>query len=464
MAKILQLDPDEVRTSWRARADLGDINGLVSSIAELGQLQPICVERVNGEYRLIAGLRRLTACQNLHQKVLAVETAPRDELAEIDMQLAENVRRKEFDLLELGEGLAQRKRVYERLHPSTKAGGVRPGAGRPPKNGKKRKPDPAEGDLGEDSSKRFTLLASQKLGLSESRVKEALQIAGLSRAEREEIAKIADPGQRNKAALRALKKMRAEKRLAKVEAAAEERKKEAESEEASGQIVLHHMDNADFFRACNEVRFDLIYTDPPYQTDRKSLISHTVRPEIDHDFGAWDQLDVGWVARAAPLLEPGGQMLIHCPLEAIGDYRTVCQAVELAWRGAIIWKRTNPGTAHRPIYLSACEAIVWATKAGSPYHFEPWENAGAEEAHNFVTGPICGGNERLSHPTQKPEWLVERFLRRHAHEFSHVLDPFAGVGTTLAICKRLGIRATGVERDDGYVSQARIRLAAIEGK
>lgn len=462
MDKILQLDPDSIKTTWRARSDLGDIGGLVSSIAELGQLQPICVRRVNGEVQLIAGLRRLTACKQLHQKVLAVESDPRDELAEVDMQLAENVRRKDFDLLELGEGLAERKRVYERLHPSTTAGGVRPGAGRPPKNGKKRKPESAQEDA--DSAKRFTLLASQKLGLSESRVKEALQIAGLSRAEREEISKIADPTQRNKAAIKALKKMRAKKRLAKVEAAAEERKKQAEAEDATGQAVLHHMDNQDFFRACKEIKFDLIYTDPPYQTDRKSLISHTVRPEIDHDFGDWDKLDVGWVARAVPLLENGGQMLIHCPLEAIGDYRTVCQALDLAWRGAIIWKRTNPGTAHRPIYLSACEAIVWATKPGSPYHFEPWENAGSAEVHNLVAGPICGGNERLSHPTQKPEWLVERFLRRHAHEFSHVLDPFAGVGTTLAVCKRLGIRATGVESAEEYVSQARIRLAAIEAK
>jgi DNA modification methylase len=107
------------------------------------------------------------------------------------------------------------------------------------------------------------------------------------------------------------------------------------------------------------------------------------------------------------------------------------------------------------------EVVVWATKPGAPYHFEPWENAGAPECHNFIDGPICAGKERLGHPTQKPEWLFKALLERHAHDFSHVLDPFAGVGTTLAVCQRLGICATGVEINADYVTQARLRLAGI---
>lgn len=460
MSKILYLDPDEVHVGWRARTDLGDINGLVTSIAELGQLQPICVDRTNGSARLVAGLRRLTACKQLHQKVAAIEVNPLDGAMGLDMQISENSRRKDFDLLELGMGLAAKKEIYEAAHPETKRGGPRPGAGRPPKSGKKSPPPDASDQ--EPRATRFTLLASQKLGIAESRIKEALQLAALPKKERAEIESAKDPVLRNNAAKDALRRIRKEKKRAKLEE--EARKRAPKDDGASASIILHHMDNRDFFRACKEIKFDVILTDPPYQTDRKSTISHTTRSSIETDFGDWDKLDIGWISHAPEVLEPGGHLLACCPLEAIGDYKTAVLALGLAWRGAIVWHRTNPGTAHRPVYLSSCEAIVWATMPGASYHFEPWANAGADEVHNFVQGPICGGKERLNHPTQKPEWLVERILKRHAHEFSHVLDPFAGVGTTLAVCKRLGIRATGVECDDDYVTQARLRLAAIPDK
>jgi DNA modification methylase len=225
-------------------------------------------------------------------------------------------------------------------------------------------------------------------------------------------------------------------------------------------IVLHHMDNRDYFAAAKEVKFDVCLTDPPYEADRQSMITHTKRKSIDANFGDWDKLDVGWVALVAPLLEAGGHLLAFSPLEAIGDYKAVCLALELNWHGALVWHKTNPGTVHRPCYLSSVEAVIWATKPGTTYHFEAWDNAGAAEVHNFIEGARCGGNERLQHPTQKPEWIVQRLLERHAHDFSHVLDPYAGVGTTLAVCAKMGIRATGIEIETEYVNQARLRLAA----
>jgi len=137
----------------------------------------------------------------------------------------------------------------------------------------------------------------------------------------------------------------------------------------------------------------------------------------------------------------------------------VCEAAGLTYRGCIIWHKTNPGTVHRPVYLSSVEAIVWATR-GNQYYFTPWENAGAEEVHNVRTGGICQGEERVDHPTQKPEWLVEDLLRRHGHAHSRVLDPFCGVGTTLVVCKRMGLAAVGIEKDPKFVELARLKLAA----
>jgi len=114
---------------------------------------------------------------------------------------------------------------------------------------------------------------------------------------------------------------------------------------------------------------------------------------------------------------------------------------------------------HRPgNYISACEAMVWATK-GKPF-FKEWENAGVEEVHNAFRSPICQGEERLAHETQKPEAIIERIVERHVQEGDFVLDPFMGVGTTIITCKRRGIPCAGIEKDRGFYDLAVARVQA----
>lgn len=63
---------------------------------------------------------------------------------------------------------------------------------------------------------------------------------------------------------------------------------------------------------------------------------------------------------------------------------------------------------------------------------------------------------------QKPERLMERLIRASSVEGDLVLDPFAGVGTSSVVCKRLGRRFIAFEQNDTYVSAARARLAAFD--
>lgn len=129
---------------------------------------------------------------------------------------------------------------------------------------------------------------------------------------------------------------------------------------------------------------------------------------------------------------------------------------------------TNPAPVHRPVYNQAAagEKIVWLVKPGAAPYFREWKNAGTEEAHNIVRGPICMGDERLAHPAQKPEWLIEKFIKRHASRRlgTRVLDPFAGVGTTPAVCKRLKLPCVGIEKEGKYVELAEARLATVQAR
>jgi len=69
--------------------------------------------------------------------------------------------------------------------------------------------------------------------------------------------------------------------------------------------------------------------------------------------------------------------------------------------------------------------------------------------------------ERLDYPTQKPEALLERFIRVSSAERDIVLDCFAGAGTTPAVAERLNRRWIACDLGRFAIHTTRKRLLAI---
>jgi hypothetical protein len=70
--------------------------------------------------------------------------------------------------------------------------------------------------------------------------------------------------------------------------------------------------------------------------------------------------------------------------------------------------------------------------------------------------PRVTGNSKQRrnwHPTQLNEGLVERCIKLTTPATSTVLDPFGGTGTTLRVCKRLGIPCSLIELDPSYCAK-----------
>jgi ParB family transcriptional regulator, chromosome partitioning protein len=86
------------------RKELGDLAELAASIREHGVLQPILVEPAGDRYRLLAGERRFTAARTAGLKTIpALVRTVRDE-RRLEVQLIENVQRKDLNPFELAEG------------------------------------------------------------------------------------------------------------------------------------------------------------------------------------------------------------------------------------------------------------------------------------------------------------------------------------------------------------------------
>jgi len=97
------------------------------------------------------------------------------------------------------------------------------------------------------------------------------------------------------------------------------------------------------------------------------------------------------------------------------------------------------------------------------------ENYAKKKGYNINRGKLIGNvlyvpkvhpqsNEKSSHPTQKPESLIETFIKISSNENDLVSDLFAGSGTTLAVAKRLRRNYFGTEVKKEYYEMITKRL------
>ena len=76
------------------------------------------------------------------------------------------------------------------------------------------------------------------------------------------------------------------------------------------------------------------------------------------------------------------------------------------------------------------------------------------------TGSLTRASEKKEgkHPTQKPEYLLERIICASTKEGMLVLDPFCGSGTTGVAARKLGRKFIGLEMQEDYIKISRRRL------
>lgn len=93
----------------RIRQDVGDLEPLQQSISQVGLINPVLIDE---QGKLVAGYRRLSACRNLgwEEVEATVVTLEGDELQMLEVEVAENLHRKDFTPDEI---LATQKRREE---------------------------------------------------------------------------------------------------------------------------------------------------------------------------------------------------------------------------------------------------------------------------------------------------------------------------------------------------------------
>jgi ParB family transcriptional regulator, chromosome partitioning protein len=101
----MKVNISDITVNDRVRKEMGDLVPLMDSLEKHGLISPIVV---NDEFQLVAGHRRLQAATKLGWKeveVIIINNLSEEDLLEIE--LSENVYRKDFSPLELLEGYSR---------------------------------------------------------------------------------------------------------------------------------------------------------------------------------------------------------------------------------------------------------------------------------------------------------------------------------------------------------------------
>jgi ParB family chromosome partitioning protein len=101
----LQLPIEDIKIKKRIRKDLGDLTSLIDSLRSHGLMNPVVITKNN---ELIAGHRRIASAKVLGWKSIEVMVLDKiSELEKLELEIEENVVRKDFSGDELEDAMAR---------------------------------------------------------------------------------------------------------------------------------------------------------------------------------------------------------------------------------------------------------------------------------------------------------------------------------------------------------------------
>jgi len=192
---------------------------------------------------------------------------------------------------------------------------------------------------------------------------------------------------------------------------------------------------------------DCIITSPPYNKYGLSKFGHrkikykgyTDDMTEDH-YQEW-QIEV--LNEFSRILKPGGSVFynhknrrVNCREWTPHDWITKSK---LNLYQTIIWNRNQSPSIFNTFLLPTYEYVFWMTKERKTPKVYRSRLDTIKDIWNITP------SRSKIHPATFPEKLVENCLLLTTNEGDIVLDPFAGVGTTLSVCDRLGRRSIGFD-------------------
>jgi site-specific DNA-methyltransferase (adenine-specific) len=125
----------------------------------------------------------------------------------------------------------------------------------------------------------------------------------------------------------------------------------------------------------------------------------------------------------------------------------------------LVWTKENPPPAMEPGVLDSAFEFVFCLSDGDSHKRKfdgrDWRGGISNVMRSGVNSNPWAKHHRAAFPEWLPKWIIETFT----DVGETVIDPCAGIGTTLRAAKDMGRRAIGVELDEKYCEIVANRLA-----
>jgi len=230
---------------------------------------------------------------------------------------------------------------------------------------------------------------------------------------------------------------------------------------------IYCMDAIEFLKKIPDNSVDLVLTDPPYNLRWKQQIELHGRKAFYHNYEelkGWDKINKEFYFKLFNefdrIVKDNGSIIIFAKTELVTWIMEAGLVNNFDYKATINYVKSNPvPQVRKKNYCSSFETICWLVRWNDKKCNFTFNFKSQKEMHNFIVMPICSGNERTKHPTQKPLKLISHLLEIHSNKKDIILDCFMGSGTTAVACKQLGRNFIGCDISEEYVKIANKRLA-----
>jgi site-specific DNA-methyltransferase (adenine-specific) len=202
--------------------------------------------------------------------------------------------------------------------------------------------------------------------------------------------------------------------------------------------------------------------------------------------GSWDKIDLKngntienkhkfnrkWIRACERVLKPNGSIWISGTFHNIYSIGMALEQEGFKIINNITWQKTNPPpNLACKCFTHSTETILWARKDNkkNKYLFnyqDMKELNNGKQMKDVWIGSLTRSSEKKEgkHPTQKPEYLLERIILASTKKNSLILDPFCGSGTTGVVANRHNRRFIGIDNCKDYLEIAKRRLENMKNE
>ncbi len=234
------------------------------------------------------------------------------------------------------------------------------------------------------------------------------------------------------------------------------------------EVHLYNGNCVEIMHQIDAASVDLIITDPPYNLGNfmKNRDTNLVKMR-ENFFGAagWDDLDFenweesmdNFFRESARVLKSGGSIIVFMAVIKVETLIKLAEKNGFYYKTTGVWHKLNPMPRNMNLhFVNSTEAWVYFTYKKRTGTF----NNDGRALHDFIETSATPASEKRygKHPTQKPEQLMEHFIKVLSNMNDTVMDPFMGSGTSGVVAKRHKRNFIGIELNEDYFKAASKRI------